>query len=388
LRRLILFFIANICFATGPGFHAFLYNFYLEGLNLSPGVMGRAAASWSLGGLAALIPAGRGVDRWGPRPVLGIAALCGCLGLTWGAFATEPATIYLASVLGGGAGVTWRVAQAPILMDLSTQSNRSRLFTLDVAVLVATGAAATALAGALVGRIQPAFHLSRGSTLTLVMVAGALLTGVSAFIYASLDLGGRRQAQGSFAGPAVIPGMIVLLIALSGLWLAGITLAAPFFNVYFSRRFGLPIQQVGWIFSASTITTAILLTGAGEIATRFGARRAFVLWLALFAPAMWGLSIASSVGVAAACYLIQGLVSPAANPLLDQLLFENVPAERRGVVSSWRQAMASVGQVIAQSLGGSILAAGSFAILFRTAGAIGLVAGAAVAFVAWRLGRR
>jgi predicted MFS family arabinose efflux permease len=273
-------------------------------------------------------------------------------------------------------------------MDLSTQSNRSRIFTLDVAVLVATGAAATALAGALVGRIQPAFHLSRGSTLTVVMVVGALLTGVSALIYWSLDLGGRRQPPGSVVGPAVIPGRIVLLIALSGLWLAGITLAAPFFNVYFTRRFGLPIQQVGWIFSASTITTAVLLTGAGEMATRFGARRAFVLWLALFAPAMWGLSIASSVGVAAACYLTQSLVSPAANPLLDQLLFENVPAERRGVVSSWRQAMASVGQVIAQSLGGSILAAGSFAILFRTAGATGLVAGAAVAFVAWRLGRR
>jgi MFS family permease len=172
------------------------------------------------------------------------------------------------------------------------------------------------------------------------------------------------------------------------LWLVGLTLAAPFFNVYFSRRFSLPIERVGWIFSASTITTAVLLTGAGEIATRFGARRAFVLWLALFAPAMWGLAIATSVGVAAACYLIQSLVSPAANPLLDQLLFENVPADRRGVVSSWRQAMASAGQVIAQSLGGSILAAGSFAILFGTAGTIGLVAGAAVALVAWRLGRR
>ena len=109
------------------------------------------------------------------------------------------------------------------------------------------------------------------------------------------------------------------------------------------------------------------------------------MWLALFAPAMWGLALAPSVGLAAACYLAQSLVSPAANPLLDQILLEAVPPERRGIVSSWRQAMASAGQVLAQSLGGTLLAAGSFGLLFASAGTLGLAAGAGVAFVAWRV---
>jgi len=176
-------------------------------------------------------------------------------------------------------------------------------------------------------------------------------------------------------------------VLVSGAWIAALTLAAPFFNLYFARQFHLPIQRISLIFSGATIATAILLTGAGELATRFGARAAFVIWLALFAPAMWGLALAPSVGIAAACYLAQSIVSPAANPLLDQLLFESVPAERRGVVSSLRQAMASAGQVVAQSVGGSILAAGSFATLFGLAGGLGLAAGGAVAFVAWRLVR-
>ena len=101
-----------------------------------------------------------------------------------------------------------------------------------------------------------------------------------------------------------------------------------------------------------------------------------------------GLALASSAGLAAGCYLLQSLVSPAANPLLDQMLLESVPAERRGVVSSWRQAMASGGQILAQSLGGTVLAAGSFTILFAVAGSVGLAAGGAVAVVAWRVGRR
>jgi predicted MFS family arabinose efflux permease len=274
-------------------------------------------------------------------------------------------------------------------MDLSSTRNRSRLFTLDVAFLVAAGAGATAIAGALVGRIEPAFHVTRESALTIVLVLGAVVTGASAVMYAMLDLRpAARKPDGPRAAAVAIPTNVILLVALSGLWLAGLTLATPFFNVYFARTFDLSIERVGWIFSATTVTTALLLTGAGEVATRFGARGALVLWLALFAPAMWGLALAPSLGIAAACYQLQGLVSPAANPLLDQLMLEGVPVERRGVVSSWRQAMASGGQVLAQSLGGTVLAAGSFTLLFAFAGSVGLVAGGAVAVVAWRVGRR
>ena len=49
MKRIVPFFIANVLFACGLAFHAFLYNFYLEGLSQSTVVMGRAAAAWSLG---------------------------------------------------------------------------------------------------------------------------------------------------------------------------------------------------------------------------------------------------------------------------------------------------------------------------------------------------
>ena len=388
LQRLIRFFAANALFASGLGFHAFLYNFYLEGLGHSPVEMGRAAATWSFGGLLVLLPVGRSVDKWGPKPVIVLAAVLAGMGLAWGAFATSTLPIYLASALAGAAGVSWRVAQAPVLMELSTAQNRSRLFTLDAALLVAAGAGATAMSGAFVERIASGWHMGRTSALSITLVIGALLTAASAFAYSTLELSPKTAgANAPATGTSVIPSTAILLIALTGLWLAGLTLASPFFNLYFAHTFHLPIARVSWIFSAATVTTAILLTGAGEVATRIGARPALVIWLALFAPAMWGLALAPTVGLAAACYLMQSIVSPAANPLLDQLLLESVPPERRGVVSSWRQAMASAGQVLAQSLGGVVLAATSFTALFAVAGGLGLAAGCAVAIVAWRLGR-
>jgi MFS family permease len=66
-RGTLLFFLANVLFSAGLFFHAFLYNFYLQGLGHGEGVMGVAAAAISAGGVLALIPAGLAVDRWGVR---------------------------------------------------------------------------------------------------------------------------------------------------------------------------------------------------------------------------------------------------------------------------------------------------------------------------------
>jgi len=181
---------------------------------------------------------------------------------------------------------------------------------------------------------------------------------------------------------------VVVLVGLSGLWMAALTLATPFFNLYFARTFQMSIEHVSWIFSGTTVATAVLLIGAGEVAARFGARRLFATWSVLFAPAMFGLAFSSGLGLAVGCYFIQNMVSPAANPLLDQVLLEGAPGNRRGAVSSWRQGMASGGQVLAQWVGGSVLAVGSFTTLFAWAGGFGLVAGSAVAAAALRLGSR
>ena len=53
----IVFLAANVLFGSGLFFHAFLYNFYLDKLGMSPAVMGRAAAALTTGGLVTLLPA-------------------------------------------------------------------------------------------------------------------------------------------------------------------------------------------------------------------------------------------------------------------------------------------------------------------------------------------
>ncbi len=106
-------FAGNVLFGAGLFFHAFLYNFYLEALGHPETVMGYAAASLTVGGLAALLPAGRLVDTLGARVVLRGAVVLGAVGLVAGAVVARPAMVYAAAVAAGAGAGSWRAAQGP-----------------------------------------------------------------------------------------------------------------------------------------------------------------------------------------------------------------------------------------------------------------------------------
>ena len=117
----------NLLFGTGLIFHAFLYNFYLEGLHLSTEVMGHAAAALTAGGLVTLLPAGLLTDRAGPKASVTIAAAVLAAGLALGAAATTPLAAYAAAAVAGAGSGIWRVATPPILMGLTEPSTRARV---------------------------------------------------------------------------------------------------------------------------------------------------------------------------------------------------------------------------------------------------------------------
>src|SRR5260370_17223074 len=117
LVRVMSFLAGTVLSATGLIFTAFLYNFYLVALHLSPQVMGHAAAALTAGGLVVLLPAGALGDRLGPRAVVVTAAAVLALGLALGAVAVAPAPIYPPAPLARAGSGMWRGVPAPLLME-------------------------------------------------------------------------------------------------------------------------------------------------------------------------------------------------------------------------------------------------------------------------------
>jgi DHA2 family multidrug resistance protein-like MFS transporter len=155
--------------------------------------------------------------------------------------------------------------------------------------------------------------------------------------------------------------------------MVGPALAAPFFNIFFSREHGLSIARTGFVFAGANVAWALAVFASGEVAVRIGVRRLLVAALLFFAPAMWGLSAAGTVELAIVLYFLQGLIAPVTNPLIDQWLLGQTPRERRSAVSSWRQVAADASAMVGASVGGRLLVGGAFDALFLVAGAVGLV---------------
>jgi MFS family permease len=373
----------NVLFATGLIFHAFLYNFYIEALHLSPQVMGRAVAALTGGGLLVLLPAGAFADRAGPRHAAVAAAVVLALGLALGALAAVPAAIYGAAALAGAGSGFWRVATAPILMRVTAPDSRSRAFAWNVGLLVAWGGAGTAMAGATSHWLEAAWGLDRLAAIRVALLLGAAASAASLPLFRAIRLGaapaGAASPAAASAGgdaPPASARAVLPLVGLVGLWMLGPAIAAPFLNIYFSRVHGVAIERIAFVFGAVSWCWALGVIGSGEVARRVGVRRLLLAMPLFFAPAMLGLSAAGNVGLAVALYALQGLVAPVTNPLVDQWLLAQTPAVRQGAVSSWRQVAADASAMVGASIGGQVLAGGGFQSLFLVAGGVGLLGAA------------
>src|SRR3989454_894033 len=244
-----------------------------------------------------------------------------------------------------------------------------------------TAGSLTALipAGLLADRVGPRATLLIGAVVLAVALSlGAVGSAASLLLYRRLHVttGGPAAAPSTASSEVTDPETtrtILPLIALLGVWMVGPALATQFFNIFFAHVHRLSIERIGFVFAAASWCWAVVVLASGAVASRVGGGRVLFATLLAFAPAIWGLSLASSVELAVALYFVQGLISPLATPLIDQWLLGQTPPARQGAVSSWRQVAADVSAMIGASVGGWLLAAGPFGPLFLVAGAIALI---------------
>jgi MFS family permease len=380
VNAMILFLAANVLFGAGLFAHAFLYNFYLGALGHGTATMGAAAAALTAGGLCALAPAGLLADRYGAARVYRLGCLVASAGLLTGAFVEQRNALLITAFIAGAGTACWRVAMGPLVMRIADGPQRARIFSFNVALLVGSGAAWTAGAGALPGALERTFGIDHLMAVRSCLALGALLTLCAALLLTAV----RIQSDAPPSAPqrrwrATLPGRPILLaVAAIVIWMCAGGLVIPFMNVYFARVHSLPMTRIGVIFAVAQAATAALLVVSGLLAARYGARRVLPAWMLMFAPALWALGAVSLMPVAVALYFVQGIIPPATNPLIDEILLDSAPSERHGIVSSWRNAATELSGFVGALLGGVLLERQSFAALFGTAALLALVGALAV----------
>jgi MFS family permease len=388
------FLAANVLFAAGLYAHGFLYNFYLLELGAGEAVMGVAAAALMAGGLAGLAPAGVLVDRIGVRAAYLLATALTGAGLLAGAVAAAPAGVFAAAFVAGAGAAAWRVASGPAVMELASERQRARVFSWNVGLLVASGAAWTALSGALPGWVERASGADALTAMRLALAAGGVLTLAAAVVFPRLPRAARlpatapthpRPAWRALLAAVHLPRNLAVLVGLVFAWMTASALLIPFFNLYFLRAHDVAMDRIGLLMAGAQALTALAIVASGEAAARRGPVLMLAVWATLFAPAVFALAMGPALTLAAVLFLVQGIAAPATYPLVDQVLLERAPANRRGVVASWRGVATEGSGLLGAAVAGVVLEAASFPVLFAAAGALGALSTAAMLAWLWRM---
>src|SRR5688572_4318785 len=208
---MILFLAANVLFGAGLFAHAFLYNFYLGALGHGTATMGAAAAALTAGGLCALAPAGLLADRLGAVRVYRFGCIIASAGLLAGAVVEQRTALLIAAFVAGAGTACWRVAMGPLVMRIADGPQRARIFSFNVALLVGSGAAWTAGAGALPGALEQTFGIDNLTAIRACLALGGGLTLCAALVIALVRVSFSEAPASVHRWRAVLPGQAVLL---------------------------------------------------------------------------------------------------------------------------------------------------------------------------------
>jgi predicted MFS family arabinose efflux permease len=315
-------------------------------------------------------------------------------GLVAGALLRERALILVTAAAVGAGAAACRVTWSPALMRLASPSVRARAFTWNVALLMASAAGWNALAGAIPSIVARVGTIAALSGNQLVLIGSALVTLCAAPCYWVLRLEAPTTAHAhappasadvpvaALAHPATsrrgLAPAVWAVLACTALWMLTDALVNPFLNIYFTDRFALSVATVGSLFGVALAVRAVALSGAAELARRSGPPRALAGWMLVAVPCIAAMALVTSPAAAIGLFVVHGMIGPATNPLIDQLLLERVRAERHGTVAGWRNAGAELSGALGASVGGRLLEATSFTGLLLTAAGLAAFTGPAL----------
>lgn len=354
-RSFWVFFTASALFALAFSSYFFLYSVYLVELNFSESQIGRITAALTLGSMLGTLPAGMLVRRAGIR----CTVIC-CIAISAAASALRICLSgYDAQIaLGLIAGFTlcaWAVCLGPSVASLCSEKTRTFAFSAIFASGIAVTGVGTLLsshAAHLLKTAVPNMHLSMLDAHRAVALIACAAGALSVLPLSLLPLGKvvapREKIQ------TIYPFLRRFLPA-AALWTFASAAFAPFVTVFFTRRHGISVQQLGLFLSSSQIAQAAGVLLAPLMLKRFGFGRSMMMAQVAATCALALLAAAKVVILIEVLYWMFLAFTCVSEPCLYSILMAGVSANQRGAASSAHQLVAGFTVTLAAIVTGSII---------------------------------
>src|SRR5436309_11607797 len=168
------------------------------------------------------------------------------------------------------------------------------------------------------------------------------------------------------------------VLAIASLGAAVAFVDATIVNIAFpsiARSFsGTSISSLSWVLNAYNIVFAAFLVAAGRIADLLGRRRLFIFGLQLFTVASLLCALAPSATMLIVFRILQALGAAFLVPASLALVLNAFPTERRSYGVALLSAVAAAAAGLGPSLGGLLVSASNWRLVFLVNIPIGLVA--------------
>ena len=169
-------------------------------------------------------------------------------------------------------------------------------------------------------------------------------------------------------------------------WLVLLVLCLGFFMILLDLtivNIGIPsiidglhasLDSILWVLNAYILAYAVLLITSGRLGDMFGAKRLFLIGLAVFTIASIACSVAQSPGQLIAARIVQGIGGAILTPQTLSMITNIFPAEKRGAAFGIWGAVAGVASLTGPTLGGFLVTNYDWRAIFWINVPVGIIA--------------
>jgi predicted MFS family arabinose efflux permease len=347
-----IYFAASFFFDFGMFIFFFLYNLFLLDCGYREEFLGLVTSVTAVGSIIGTIAGGIMAQRLGLRKTLlfcfGLVPVISAVRLVLVARGPQLGLAFLASAVGTMSAVCY----SPALAQVTNARNRAFAFSLVGSTLIGIGFFAGLAGGNLPGwiaRFEP-------SATPIHLKQMALFIACGIMIIALWPASHLRFASSLAPDRKIFPRsqFLARFLTATAIWAMVTGSFSPFFNVYFSQHFRMPVDQIGIVFSVSQLTQVIAILATPVIFRKFGLIPG-IMYMQIATAISLGL-LGAAPGARSAAIVYTGFMAFQwmSEPGIDTLLMNRMrPADRSGASALNLLVISSVQAVVAVAAGAS-----------------------------------
>jgi len=348
------FTVAGAIYALGFFVFYLLYNLYLLDRGYREDALGYIASALTLGSVAGVLPAAGIVRRLGLARSIKIAILGASAAFALRCVVTGEPALVASAFLGGAISSLWAVSMAPAVAALTSERSRPVGFS----VIYSSGIGVGMLAGLVGGRLPgwvlglhlapDGMHAKQLTLLASVAVAALAFWPVTKL---RMESAGPEETSGYPRSPFVYKFLTAIAV-----WSLATGAFNPLFNAYFERRFHMPLENIGIVFTFSHAGQVATILLSPLLLRKLGLVRGVVCMQLVTALALGSIAAGPTAFLAAASYVAYMSFQYMSDPGTNSLLMNQVEATQRSGAAALSFLVAFLAQAATASAAGAVVA--------------------------------